>query len=43
MATKYTKWQQNIPNGGKIDKMAKKIFQRLLLQDPPKFTHIFFV
>jgi hypothetical protein len=33
MATKYTKWQQNIPNGSKID-------QRLPLQDPPKITQI---
>jgi hypothetical protein len=30
---KYTQWPQNIPNG-------HKIYQHLLLQDPPKFTQI---
>jgi hypothetical protein len=29
MATKYTKWPQNIPNG-------RKMYQHLPLQDPPK-------
>jgi hypothetical protein len=33
MATKYTKWPQNIPNGHKID-------QHLSLQDPLNFTQI---
>jgi hypothetical protein len=33
MATKYTKWQQNIPNN-------HKIYKHLPLQDPPKFTQI---
>jgi hypothetical protein len=33
MATKYTKWPQNIPNG-------LKIYQHLPMQDPPKFTEI---
>jgi hypothetical protein len=33
MATKYTKWSQNIPNG-------HKVYQHLPLQDPLKFGHI---
>jgi hypothetical protein len=33
MATKYTKWPNNRPNGHKIN-------QHLPLQDPPKFTQI---
>jgi hypothetical protein len=48
MATKYTEWPQNIPNGPKlyqmavhkIHQMAIKIYQHLPLQDPPKFTQI---
>jgi hypothetical protein len=37
-----TKWSQNIPNGCKIDQMAKKCIyhQHLPLQDSPKFTQI---
>jgi hypothetical protein len=33
VATKYTKWPHNIPNGHKIN-------QQFPLQDPPKFTQI---
>jgi hypothetical protein len=33
MATKYTKWPQNIPNG-------LYNYQHLPLQNPPKFTQI---
>jgi hypothetical protein len=41
MATKYTKWPQNIPNGHKIYQMAIKYrYQHLRLQDTPKFTQI---
>jgi hypothetical protein len=39
MATKYTKWPQNIPNGGKIDQTNIKctnIFHRKNLQSLPK-------
>jgi hypothetical protein len=35
MASKYTKWHQNIPNG-------IKIYQHFPLQATPKFTHISF-
>jgi hypothetical protein len=35
MAIKYTNWPQNRPNGNII-------YQRLPLQDPPKFTQIVF-
>jgi hypothetical protein len=41
MATKYTKWPQNIPNGRKIDQMAKNVhtnnFYCKTLQNLPKF------
>jgi hypothetical protein len=41
MATKYTKWLQNKPNGYKINQTAiKYTYEHLLLQDPPKFTQI---
>jgi hypothetical protein len=46
MATKYTKWSQNMPNGRKIDHIVKnipnsrKISQHLPFQDPPKLTQI---
>jgi hypothetical protein len=35
---KYTKWQNNTPNGRKIDQMAIKIDQYLTSQDTPKFS-----
>jgi hypothetical protein len=39
MATKHTKWPQNIPNGHKIDQMALKyIYQNILFKDYTKFT-----
>jgi hypothetical protein len=33
MATNYTKWSQNRPNG-------HKMYQHLPLQEPPKFTQL---
>jgi hypothetical protein len=53
MATKYTTWPQNIPNGHKIYQMATRytkwvkyiphtIYQHLPLQDLQKFTQIRF-
>jgi hypothetical protein len=39
--TKYTKWQQSLPNGHQIGRpYGHKIYQHLRLQDPPKFTQI---
>jgi hypothetical protein len=40
MATKYTKWQQNIPNGFKIDQMAKNIPTSSTLQNLPKLARV---
>jgi hypothetical protein len=40
MTLKYTKWQQNIPNGRKIKQMTTKGNKRLSLQNPPKFAQI---
>jgi hypothetical protein len=41
MAPKYTQWQENLPNGSKIDQMTiKYTYQHLPLQDRPKFTQI---
>jgi hypothetical protein len=46
MATKYTKWPQNIPNGHKIYQMATKYTKwpqnvpTSSNADPPKFTQI---
>jgi hypothetical protein len=46
MATKYTKWPQNIPNGHKIYQIAvkgpnvRKIYQHLPLKVPLKCAHI---
>jgi hypothetical protein len=37
---KYTKYPLNLPNGGKIDPNSPKMYQHLILQDPPKFTQI---
>jgi hypothetical protein len=33
LATKYTKWTENLPNG-------RKIYRHLPLQDPPNFAQI---
>jgi hypothetical protein len=44
MATKYTKWAQNIPNGCKIDQMVIKcanIFRCESLQNLPKLRFLF--
>jgi hypothetical protein len=43
MTTKYTKWQENIPNASKMDHMALKftnIFRRNTLQNLPKFEFL---
>jgi hypothetical protein len=41
MSIKYTKCALNIPIGRKIPRPnGCKIYQRLQLQDPPKFTQI---
>jgi hypothetical protein len=40
VAVKLTKWPQNIPNTGKIDKMALKYTNIFQSQDTPKFTRI---
>jgi hypothetical protein len=41
MATKFMKWPKNVPNGGKIERLATKYTNTFyVLQDLPKFTHI---